>query len=42
MKVDKDALLKQKFWILLGAFALLWVISLGVLWASAGHAVDLK
>src|SRR5271166_2811379 len=36
MKVDKDALLKQKFWILLGVFALLWLIGLSVLYASAG------
>ena len=36
MKVDKDAILKQKFWILLGVFALFWLMSLSVLWAYAG------
>lgn len=36
MKMDKDAILKQKFWILLGVFGLLWLIGLSVLYASAG------
>jgi hypothetical protein len=40
MKVDKEALLKNKFWILLGGFALLWLISLSVLWAYAGSPAD--
>ncbi len=40
MKVDKDAILKHKFWILLGVFALLWLICLSVLCASAGAPVD--
>jgi hypothetical protein len=39
MKVDKDALLKQKFWILLGVFAVLWILSLSVLWATAGGPI---
>ena len=40
MKVDKDALLKQKFWILLGVFALLWLICLSALYANAGGPLD--
>ena len=40
MKVDKDAILKQQFWILLGVFALLWVICLASLCLSAGSPVD--
>ena len=40
MKVDKDAILKQKFWILLGVFALFWLICLSVLYANAGGPAD--
>src|ERR1700682_4915537 len=40
MKVDKDAILKQKFWILLGVFALLWLVCLSVLYANASGPLD--
>ena len=40
MKVDKEAILKQKFWILLGVFALLWLICLSVLYANASGPAD--
>ena len=40
MKVDKDAILKQKFWILLGVCALLWLICLSVLYANGGGPAD--
>lgn len=36
MKFDKETLIKHRFWITLGVFALLWLISLSVLWANAG------
>jgi hypothetical protein len=36
MKVDKDALVKHRFWVGLGAFTLLWLIILMVALFSAG------
>ncbi len=39
-KIDKDALLKQKFWILLGVFALLWLICVSLVVVNAGGPVD--
>jgi hypothetical protein len=36
MKVDKDTLVKQRFWVGLGAFALLWLIVLLVALFSSG------
>jgi hypothetical protein len=40
MKVDKDALIKHRFWILLGVFALLWIICLSFVVANAGGPID--
>ena len=39
-KIDKDALIKQKFWILLGVFALLWIICLSFVVVNAGGDID--
>ena len=39
-KIDKDALIKQKFWILLGVYALLLIICLSFIVANAGGNVD--
>jgi hypothetical protein len=38
-KIDKDALMKQKFWILLGVFALLWIVCLSFIAVNAGGPV---
>jgi hypothetical protein len=40
MKMDKDALVKHKFWVLLGVFALLWIICLSFVAVNAGGPVD--
>ncbi len=40
MKVDKDALIKHRFWILLGVFALLWIICLSFVVANAGGPIE--
>src|SRR6266851_844103 len=40
MKVDKEALLKQHFWILLAFVALLPLICLIVLWTAASDTID--
>jgi hypothetical protein len=42
MKMDKDALLKQKFWILLGVFALLWIVCLSMVVVNAGGPIEEK
>jgi hypothetical protein len=39
-KFDKDAMMKQKFWILLGVFALLWLICLPFVVVNAGGPID--
>jgi hypothetical protein len=39
-KIDKDALMKQKFWILLGVFALLWIVCLSFIAVNAGGPVE--
>jgi hypothetical protein len=39
-KIDKDALIKQKFWILLGVFALLWIVCLSFVVVNAGGPID--
>src|SRR5689334_17026151 len=39
-KVDKDALLKHRFWIGLGIFALIWLIVLLIALISLGDKVD--
>ena len=40
MKMDKDALIKHKFWILLGVFALLWIVCLPLVIVNAGGPID--
>jgi hypothetical protein len=40
MKMDKDALVKHKFWVLLGVYALLWIICLSFIAVNAGGPVD--
>lgn len=42
MKVDKEALLKQHFWILLSLVALLPLICLIVLWTAAADTIEVK
>ena len=39
-KFDKDAMMKQKFWILLGVFALLWLVCLSFVVVNAGGPID--
>ena len=39
-KFDKDALVKHKFWILLGVFALLWLVCLSFVVVNAGGPID--
>src|SRR3954465_673893 len=38
MKLDKDALLKQRFWVALAAFCLLWLITTVLIHFSAARA----
>src|SRR5260370_11413700 len=40
MKMDKEALLKHKFWIVLGTFAVLWLVALTWLLVSAGGPIE--
>jgi hypothetical protein len=40
MKVDKETLIKQRFWIALGAFGLLWLIAFLVVLFGAGSTVE--
>src|SRR2546422_92291 len=42
MKVDKEVLIKQHFWILLSLAALLPLICLFILWGYASEAVEVK
>jgi hypothetical protein len=42
MKMDKETLSKNGFWIGLGSFTLLWLIATLILWISAGGAVAQK
>jgi hypothetical protein len=39
MKLDKETLIKQKFWVLLGAFTLLWLIGLCVMLFTLGKII---
>jgi hypothetical protein len=39
MKMDKDTLIKQKFWLILGAFTLVWLIGLILLLTSASSTI---
>ena len=41
-KIDKEALAKHSFWIVLGSFLLLWLIAMITLLAGAGGAVEAK
>src|SRR4051794_9498689 len=40
LKLDKDAVKKQKFWILLGVFLLIWVIGLVTLKVSGSAPIE--
>jgi hypothetical protein len=42
MKMDKDTVIKHKFWFLLGLFALLWIIGISVLGLTAGEPIRKK
>jgi hypothetical protein len=42
MKLDKDTMVKQKFWFLLGAFALLWIVAVSVLKLGAADVAEAK
>jgi hypothetical protein len=41
MKFDKEALIKHKFWVILGVFALLWLIGLGVMLFTLSDRIKL-
>src|ERR1700730_12746580 len=40
MKMDKETLLKHRFWLFLGGYAVCWVIGLAILLMGAGTLIE--
>ena len=42
MKFDKELVLKNQFWFLLGGFSVLWLIGFIMLWMNSASAIEEK